>query len=93
MIDWWLVLSGTLWIAGLSLGLATVGMARYAAGEHGRGLRDTLNGPQFQIPLNAGMMSFCLGLLMSATPLWEQLVWGILAVTFGIYSVVAWRNK
>lgn len=93
MIDWHLVVFGGLWIAGLSLTLATVGMARYAAGEQKGGLRDLLDTPRFQISLNAGMILFCLGLLGSAAPLWEQVVWSVLALLFAVQIFMIWRQK
>lgn len=92
MIDWRLVVSGAFWITGLGLSLATVGMARYAAGEYGRKLCDMLTRPQFQIPINAGMIFFCLGLLIQVMSVWERLVWGGLALGFSLYTWIAWRN-
>lgn len=93
MIDWYLVLFGGLWIFGLSLALATLGMARYTALELNQSLRTTLAVPRFQIPLNTAMLLFCLGLVGSADTLWERALWLLLALLFAGQVWSAWRQR
>lgn len=80
MIDWWGVFYNALWILGLALMLAAFSLATFRASQAGRRLGDELAAPAFQVPLLAGLLLFCLGLLLAGRSWWERLLWGALAL-------------
>lgn len=80
MIDWWGVFYNALWILGLALMLAVFSMATFRASQAGRRLGDELAAPALQVPLLAGLLLFCLGLLLAGRSWWERLLWGALAL-------------
>lgn len=93
MIDWLSVGFCSLWILGLSVGLATLGTARHYCYEHKQRLGQVLAKPAFEFALNAGMLLFCLGAAGSAEAIWERALWVVLAMAFGIQSWLAWRRR
>jgi len=85
MIDWIAVLRGALWITGLAVILSLISITRYevtrtraALPRRGRRrlfLNQLLTGPRYAI-LSAGFSLVALSLLLSASRLWERVLWG-----------------
>ena len=92
MIDWRAVFFGALWILGLSLVLTALSFANYRAAQQKRRWRDLLVAPKYQLLLNVGLSLFCLGWLDMATALWEQAIWGLLSISFGLQAWWTWRG-
>ena len=82
MIDWLYVGLSALWIAGLSLELVTLSIALYLASEEKQRLWNLLSTHGFRLALNLGMLLFCAGLVGLAIEWWENLLWGLLGVSF-----------
>ncbi len=93
MIDWALAGFSALWIVGLSLGLASLSLANYRASEERRKVGAILGLPGFQAAVDLGMTLFCLGMAGVAPAVWEQFLWGALAVVFGAKAGAAWRGR
>ncbi len=87
MIDWWGVFANALWLVGLAVALAALSMATFRAGQAGHTLRAELAPPAFQVPLLAGLLLFCLGLLLASQSWAERLVWAALALLCGFVSI------
>jgi hypothetical protein len=84
MIDWFSVLSATLWIAGLAFLLALVGFAR-ASRAHST--RQILAQPNFRIATNVGLALFALGMSLSVGNWFERGGWLI------VFALVLWEGK
>ncbi len=93
MIDWWGVAYNLLWILGLTGGLAALSMASYRARTQEVPLRQEVSAPGFQLPFNAAMVLFCLGLLFSGRSWWEMAIWGLLAALFAGQLLWLWRRQ
>ncbi len=89
MIDWWNIVTHSLWIAGLSLSLAVFSYADWRAARHDAGLRaamrDSLDSPAFL----AGLVLGCLGAGLSVRRWWERLAWLALACAFATLAGLA----
>ena len=92
LIDWPMVAFGAIWIVGLAVILSALGFAYYEAVEAGERLRERWRLPAYQRALNAGLTLFCLGMIGSADRLWEQVVWGLSAAAFAVYTWQAGRK-
>ncbi len=87
MIDWLSTVAGALWIIGGAIGLATVSYAHWEAQLRGESLRVVLAQARMQTALNAAAILFCTGQLGSVSEPWERVLWGILAVAFGVQEI------
>jgi len=74
LIDWFSVLSATLWISGLAFLLALFGLAR-AARE--RSTRQVLAQPHFRVAMMLGIVLFALGMGLSVGTWFERIGWGV----------------
>ena len=81
MIDWLYVGLSALWIVGLSLELAALGIALYLASEEKQRLGKVLSRKGSRLALDLGMLLFCAGLAGLAVTGWEKLLWGLLGVS------------
>ena len=93
VIDWRLVAFSALWLTGLAVLLAAFSFADYFAAQQHVRTRAVLGWPGFQAALNLGLVLFCLGLLGTAHPWWQQLLWALLAVAFAYQFWAAWRRR
>ncbi len=84
MIDWPYVGWSALWIVGLSLELATLGIAYERSGAQHLRVVQVLEGRGFQASLLAGMVLFSLGLAALSTQTWQRIGWAILCAGFCI---------
>ena len=74
MIDWFSVLSATLWISGLAFLLALFGFAR-AARE--KSTREMLAQPHFRVAAMLGLALCALGMGLSVEMWFERIGWGV----------------
>lgn len=89
MIDWFALGFSGMWLLGLGMILAAVGMAEYHASLGGEGFLYLLRQPGFRLVIDLGAMLVCLGLAGNATLLWKQGAWFGLAIGFGW---LLWRD-
>jgi hypothetical protein len=95
MIDIWLVASNSLWIAGLSLLLATLSWASWASSvgrEDGARFRAILARPGVRRMWGLGLALFCSGMAATGHAWWEWGLWGGLAASFLIFAVLGSRR-
>jgi predicted MPP superfamily phosphohydrolase len=89
----WIGLAGSgLWVVGLSLCLATVSMAHYHARATGERTWNWLRRTGSQLALVIGGSLFFVGLALSGEPLWQEVIWGLCAVTLSVWAVRSWRS-
>lgn len=84
---------GALWITGLSLILASLSYAEFAASTSGLRFREVYRRRGYQVAFNAGLFLVCMGLIGSARAIWEQVVWALLALAFAFYAFQALRRQ
>jgi hypothetical protein len=74
------VILSALWISGLSVILAVLGIGCYLAGENHQPLRKILNTWKYRLSINLGVFLFCAGLAGLAGKGWEKILWGLLGM-------------
>jgi len=84
MIDWYGVLTATLWISGTALLLAGFSYQYWLAGEEKRPLREQLSQPSFLWVFYISMILIGMGLAGSSTRWWETAVW----IVFIIFNII-----
>ena len=85
MIDWYIVATNGLWIAGLAMILAACSYHDWIARETRRRRRDLFKQRSWQVPWMCGMCLTCVGWgLSQASRWWEPVVW------LGIGAWYAW---
>jgi hypothetical protein len=92
MIDVWGVAANSLWILGLSVLLATLSWASWAASEEKVRFRVALARPGIQQALNLGLFLFCAGLAATGRAWWERVLWGLLAAAWVVQAWLAGRR-
>lgn len=92
MIDWTQVGLAALWIVGLALLVAALSRADYCAREKKRPFTQVLRQPSFQSPMNLGGVCFSAGMAATAQSAIESLLWGLLALFFGIQFISSWQR-
>ena len=75
MVDWFDLLKNSLWILGLSLGLAVLGMAHWEAQISQQKISQILAQPGKPILLDLAGVLFCAGLATTSTRWWEIALW------------------
>jgi len=90
MINWTSVATGSLWITGLAIILATISCAHWRARERGEWLRAVLGVFGCQVALDLGMVLLCTGLLCAARSTWERLAWAALVLFSAASAVGQW---
>jgi phosphatidylglycerophosphate synthase len=83
MINWWNLITNSIWILALSLALAVVGIAYYQAQREGEKLRQVLKTPKYTLTLNISGVVFCLGMALTSTKWWDVLLWIVFVGLFG----------
>ena len=92
MIDVWGVVANSLWVLGLSVLLAALSWSSWAASEEKVRFRAVLRRPGIQRVIDAGLLLFCAGLAATARTWWERILWGTLAVAWGVNAWLARAN-
>jgi protein-S-isoprenylcysteine O-methyltransferase Ste14 len=93
MIDWWGLARNSLWILGLSVCLAALGMVSYRARAEQIHLREAISKPGSQLALASGLLLFCLGTLATSRTWWEGLLSGLLVVIVAGTFIHFWRQE
>lgn len=93
MIDWFSLLGNALWIIALALALSVISFARWEAHHLQDKLREILNQPKYQVLLNIAGAIFCIGLTISSDKTWEQILWLILGILFGMQVWFVVKNQ
>lgn len=93
MIDWLNLLFNSFWILALALALAALGHTSWQASEKKIRLRDELNQPGPQLALNLAGALFSLGLALTSTRIWEQIIWFVLVALFLFQIVYPYLNR
>ena len=84
------VAANLLWILGLSLVLAALSWANWAARTSRTRLRSGLARPSIRRALDLGLALFCTGLATTAHRGWEKALWALTALVF---TVSIWRIR
>jgi hypothetical protein len=77
-IDWWNVLTHSLWIAGLAVVLGLWGYADWRAWTGGRGVRQVPGALVRDPILYFGLALICLGAGLGVASWWQRLPWFLL---------------
>ena len=93
MIDWLNLLSNSLWILGLAIGLTVIGVARWEAQEDQQRMRQVLAKPSKQALLDLAGVFFCAGLAATSSSGWEIALWLIMLAMFVLQAVLEIRKK
>lgn len=90
LIDWVSVGFSALWILGLGLVTAAFSFAYYLASQQKQRFRQALEMPACRIIIGLGLVFFCLGWAGGVSPVWERLLWAVLAL---IFAVQIWQGR
>jgi hypothetical protein len=93
MIDWWGLVSNSIWILGLSVCLATLSLVSYRARAEQIPLREAVNEPGSQLALAIGLLFFCLGILATSRTWWQVLVSSLLVLLIAGQIHRHWRQR
>ena len=92
MIDWLELTGNALWVVGVAVCLAALGMASYQARAGQERLGNRLRQPGFRAALAAGAGLVCIGLLLGSGPWWEKAIWGLGAALAVIWAAASARR-
>ena len=84
MINWFQLLTNSIWISALALAFTVVGITRWEVNVGKGSWRDLLNRSPRAILINLAGLLFCLGLALTDQAWWARALWGVLAILFGI---------
>ena len=87
VMSWYGLVGTTLWICGLAVCLATLGMAYFEARAAEDRLRHRLGEREPQMATAVGLILFCAGLLLGSDTWWEKGIWGV-CVALGIVWLI-----
>jgi hypothetical protein len=82
------VLLSAVWIGGLSIILAVVGIGVYLAEENHQPVGKVLNSWGCRLAINLGAALFCAGLAGLTGPVWEKGLWAGLGI--GLMAITGW---
>lgn len=80
MIDWFLVVSSSIWIVGFAIILAVVSYAQWDASMQGVSIRTLLSNPVYTRLLYIGLTFVTVGMALSSAVLWRRIVFAVLSV-------------
>ncbi len=92
LIDWYHLATNALWIFALSLALSALGYAFWEAQGSPRRWRMVLQQEAYGRFSHLTGALFSLGVGLSLDTLWQQLLWGLLALIFLFGIVISPRN-
>ena len=76
------VMLSALWISGLSVILAALGIACYLSTENHQSLGKVFSTWNYRLTIDLGAFLFCTGLVGLVGPAWEKILWGLLGLGF-----------
>ena len=82
LIDWYNLFANALWIVALAISLTALGFAWWEAGAAGASFRSLLGGRGYQTVFNLSGILFSVGVGMTESRAWAQVLWGLLALAF-----------
>ncbi len=86
-MDWLDILGNALWIAALALALAGISFASWQASTNGNKLRAQLGQSSYMRLFNLAGVLFCAGLALTASAVFQMILWSVLGVAFAIAFV------
>jgi hypothetical protein len=92
LIDWWTVLWGAVWVAGLAVALAAVSRADYEAAQAKTRTREVLRQARYQTAVWGGLALFALGQGGLAGGWWLRVAWLVVGAGLGAVAWRAWRG-
>jgi hypothetical protein len=93
VIDAWGVVANSLWVLGLSVLLATLSWSSWASSEEKVRFKAVLRRPGIRRLIDVGLLLFCAGLAATARTWWERILWGALAVAWGVQGWLTGQKK
>ncbi|MBN2004853.1 MAG: hypothetical protein JXA21_15960 [Anaerolineae bacterium] len=87
----WRILLDIPWVLGLAALLATWSQATYTAALEKRPLRKKLGEPGYILAMDTGMLLVAVGLALTETRTWAQVVWGLIIIALIVEIVL--RSK
>ncbi len=84
LIDWYNLAMNAFWILGSAVALAALSYASWEASATGDKFSVRLGKPNIQMILNIGGLLFCVGLAGTSDIVWQQVLWGLLGIGFGV---------
>jgi hypothetical protein len=93
LIDWRVVVWGTVWVTGLAVALAAVSLADYEAARAKARTRAVLGRAGFQAAVWGGLGLFALGQAGLAGATWLGAAWLAAAAGCGGLAWRAWRRR
>jgi hypothetical protein len=82
MIDWFSLGFNSIWIFGLGFVTAGLSIASFLKNSQNIRFRQAMKSSICRISIGLGLVMFCIGLAGCVSPLWERLLWVILAAIF-----------
>ena len=93
MIDVASLAANALWVLGLSLVLAGLSWAHWAAQKEDAPLRQVLQRAGLRVAIDLGLLLFCAGLAATSRRWWERALWALLAVAWTVQAALALRGR
>jgi cell division protein FtsW (lipid II flippase) len=79
-MDVWAMLINALWILGLAVILAVWSYARYTAHVKGVRVKEKFDTLKYALVLNAGVLLFLLGMMLTEDRWWVRILWTLLII-------------
>jgi hypothetical protein len=93
MIDWWSVVTNSLWIMGLASALAILSWADWLAAGEGGGLGDVVDYAVHSPGFALSIALIAVGASLSVATWWERIVWLLVAAGLATHAVRAWSRQ
>lgn len=93
MIDVWSVVANGIWVLGLSILLAALSWAVWAATAAEVKFRIVMMRTPIRLTVDASLLLFCAGLTATARTWWERVLWSALAIAWGVQIWLVRREK
>jgi hypothetical protein len=90
MIDVWTVFTNLVWISGLALALAAFSYADWRVSLGATSIRHSMRNTAQNPAFISGIALTCLGAGLSVWPVWQRVVWFVLAACLAIAA--AWLH-
>jgi mannose/fructose/N-acetylgalactosamine-specific phosphotransferase system component IIC len=93
MINWFNLLTNTLWIFGCAIVLATISYTSWEASTQKSSFKDLIRQHKIQLTLNVGGIFFSIGLTGTTQIMWQKILWALLSLGFLIQIIIETVNK
>jgi hypothetical protein len=92
MIDWFGLLSNSLWVLGLAIALAAFSYISWQASTQNERTLSLLKTPGSLTAFSIAGLLFCAGLAATSDAILEIVIWGVLVVLFLIQIIINARQ-